>query len=83
MCKFPFYFYVTLFIIRVYKCIICCVECCLRCITKFLEFINKHAYIMISIKGDSFCTAAWEGGVVRSWVDSDGTRRRQKGGEIK
>ena len=29
------------------------------------------------------CTAAWEGGVVRSWVDSDGTRRRQKGGETR
>ena len=43
------------------KCLMCCLECCLRCITKFLEFINKHAYIMISIKGDSFCTAAWEG----------------------
>ena len=39
----------------------CCLKCCLKCITKFLEFINKHAYIMISIKGDSFCTAAWEG----------------------
>ena len=46
---------------KCYKCIMCCLECCLRCITKFLEFINKHAYIMISIKGDSFCTAAWEG----------------------
>ena len=46
---------------KCYKCLFCCLECCLRCITKFLEFINKHAYIMISIKGDSFCTAAWEG----------------------
>ena len=46
---------------KCYKCLMCCLECCLRCITKFLEFINKHAYIMISIKGDSFCTAAWEG----------------------
>ena len=46
---------------KCFKCLICCLECCLRCITKFLEFINKHAYIMISIKGDSFCTAAWEG----------------------
>ena len=46
---------------KCFKCLMCCLECCLRCITKFLEFINKHAYIMISIKGDSFCTAAWEG----------------------
>ena len=27
------------------------------------------------------CTAAWGGGIVYSWVDSDGTRRREKGGE--
>ena len=46
---------------KCFKCLMCCLECCIRCITKFLEFINKHAYIMISIKGDSFCTAAWEG----------------------
>ena len=46
---------------KYYKCLMCCLRCCLKCITKFLEFINKHAYIMISIKGDSFCTAAWEG----------------------
>jgi len=26
-----------------------------------MEFINKHAYIQIALKGDSFCTAAWEG----------------------
>ena len=46
---------------KCYKCILCCVGCCLRCIEKTLEYVNKHAYIMISIKGDSFCVAAWEG----------------------
>ena len=46
---------------KCYKCVLCCIDCCLKCIEKFLEYINKHAYIMISIKGDSFCTAAWEG----------------------
>ena len=46
---------------KCYKCLFCCLECCLKCIHKFLEYINKHAYIMIAIKGDSFCTAAWEG----------------------
>ena len=46
---------------KCYKCILCCVECCLRCIAKVLEYINKHAYIMIAIKGDCFCKAAWEG----------------------
>ena len=46
---------------KLYRCVLCCIECFLRCITKVLEFINKQAYIMISIKGDCFCTAAWEG----------------------
>ncbi len=26
-----------------------------------MEFINKHAYIQIALKGSNFCTAAWEG----------------------
>ena len=26
------------------------------------------------------CTSAWNGGVQKAWVDSDGTRRREKGG---
>ena len=46
---------------KCYKCIFCCISCCLRCIEKVLEYINKHAYILISIKGDCFCVAAWEG----------------------
>ena len=46
---------------KCYRCIMCCVSCCLKCIEKVLEFINKHAYIMIAIKGDCFCVAAWEG----------------------
>ena len=46
---------------KCYKCIMCCIQCCLKCIGKTIEFINKHAFIMIAIKGDCFCTAAWEG----------------------
>ena len=46
---------------KCYKCIFCCIECCLACCNKIMEFINKHAYIQIALKGDSFCTAAWEG----------------------
>lgn len=46
---------------KCYKCIFCCIECCLKCIEKTLEYINKQAYIMIAIKGDCFCKAAWEG----------------------
>jgi len=29
------------------------------------------------------CTAAWGGGILYSWVDSNGTRRKSKGGETK
>ena len=38
-----------------------CLQCCVGCIGKIMEYINKHAYIQIALKGDSFCTAAWEG----------------------
>ena len=46
---------------KIFKCIISCFQCCLACCAKFVEFINKHAYIQIALKGDSFCTAAFEG----------------------
>lgn len=38
--------------------------------------INGHEYNVIE------CTASWEKKVLYSWVDSDGTRRRWKGGAI-
>ena len=46
---------------KCFKCIFCCIECCLACCNKFMEYVNKHAYIQIALKGDSFCTAAFEG----------------------
>ena len=46
---------------RCFKCIFCCIQCCLGCCNKIMEYINKHAYIQIALKGDSFCTAAFEG----------------------
>ena len=46
---------------KCFRCIITCLQCCIGCIGKCMEFINKHAYIQIALKGDSFCTAAWEG----------------------
>ena len=46
---------------KCFKCIFCCIECCLGCCSKIMEYVNKHAYIQIALKGDSFCTAAWEG----------------------
>jgi len=32
-----------------YKCLITCCECCLACCLKCVEFINKHAYIQVTI----------------------------------
>jgi hypothetical protein len=46
---------------KIFKCIISCFQCCLGCCAKFMEYINKHAYIQIALKGECFCTAAWEG----------------------
>ena len=46
---------------KCFKCIISCLQCCMGCVGKIMEFVNKHAYIQIALKGDSFCTAAWEG----------------------
>ena len=46
---------------KVVKCLISCLQCCLGCCAKVMEFINKHAYIQIALKGDNFCTAAWQG----------------------
>ena len=46
---------------KCFKCIFCVIQCCLGCCNKIMEFINKHAYIQIALKGDSFCTAAFEG----------------------
>jgi hypothetical protein len=46
---------------KCFRCIISCLQCCIGCIGKYMEFINKHAFIQIALKGDSFCTAAWEG----------------------
>ena len=46
---------------KIFTCIISCFQCCLACCAKFVEFINKHAYIQIALKGDSFCNAAFEG----------------------
>jgi len=35
-----------------------CLECCLACFERFLEFLNKNAYIMMAIYGGSFCFSA-------------------------
>lgn len=46
---------------KCYKCIICCCQCCMECIARTMEFINKHAYCEIALRGESFCKAAFSG----------------------
>lgn len=38
--------------------VLCCCLCFLKCIQFILKFINKNAYIRISITGEAFCKAA-------------------------
>lgn len=30
------------------RCILCCFKCCLWCLEKFIKFLNRNAYIMVS-----------------------------------
>lgn len=30
------------------RCIMCCFKCCLWCLEKFIKFLNRNAYIMVS-----------------------------------
>ena len=46
---------------KVFKFILNCLLCCLACVEKCMEFINKHAYIMIALRGKNFCSSAWDG----------------------
>eukprot|EP01128_Nolandella_sp_AFSM9_P012183 TRINITY_DN902_c1_g1_i2.p1 TRINITY_DN902_c1_g1~~TRINITY_DN902_c1_g1_i2.p1 ORF type:complete len:207 (+),score=26.27 TRINITY_DN902_c1_g1_i2:461-1081(+) len=48
-------------------CLVKCLSCCMACFQRFIEFLNKHAYIMIAIYGYNFCTSARRGfGVIVS-----------------
>mmetsp|Transcript_33273 Transcript_33273/g.83821 ORF Transcript_33273/g.83821 Transcript_33273/m.83821 type:complete len:809 (+) Transcript_33273:563-2989(+) len=40
------------------KWCMCCVKCCMWCLEKVVKFINRNAYIMMAIKGTSYCTSA-------------------------
>jgi hypothetical protein len=46
---------------RVARCLITCLQCCMACFQRFLEFINKNAYVMIAVYGYSFLTGARRG----------------------
>jgi hypothetical protein len=44
----------TKFILYIVKCM----QCCVGCAERFVNFLNKNAYIQIALTGDNFCTAA-------------------------
>merc|ERR1712137_739775 len=39
-------------------CIASCLSCCVDCFQRFIEMLNKNAYIDIAINSNTFCTAA-------------------------
>jgi len=43
---------------KVTEAIYQCLQCCLACFERFIEYLNKNAYIMIAIYGYSFCVSA-------------------------
>jgi hypothetical protein len=40
------------------KCLIGCMRCCLACFDRFLRYINRNAYIYMSVSSESFCNSA-------------------------
>uniref|UniRef100_A0A8C2EYA9 Choline transporter-like protein n=1 Tax=Cyprinus carpio TaxID=7962 RepID=A0A8C2EYA9_CYPCA len=38
--------------------LLCCLKCCFWCLEHFIKFMNRNAYIMISIYGKNFCASA-------------------------
>lgn len=45
---------------KVAQALLCCCQCCLWCFQKFMEFLNKNAYIQTAIFGTPFCRSARE-----------------------
>lgn len=43
---------------RCTKCLLDCLSCLVACFERFIEFLNKNAYIQIVLTGKSFCPAA-------------------------
>ncbi|KAF4130285.1 Plasma-membrane choline transporter [Phytophthora infestans] len=43
---------------RVVRVVLLTVKCCLWCFEKCIKFLSKNAYILIAMKGSSFCTAS-------------------------
>eukprot|EP00002_Diphylleia_rotans_P026872 TRINITY_DN5378_c0_g1_i1.p1 TRINITY_DN5378_c0_g1~~TRINITY_DN5378_c0_g1_i1.p1 ORF type:complete len:622 (+),score=127.21 TRINITY_DN5378_c0_g1_i1:58-1923(+) len=43
---------------KVAQMIVCCLDCCCKCVEEIVEYIDRNAYILIAIHGDSFCSAS-------------------------
>jgi len=43
---------------KIIKLFACIGECCLQCLERFLEFVNKNAYIQTAMQGTCFCSSA-------------------------
>jgi len=43
---------------RIMALILRVVQCCIYCFERFIQFLNKNAYIQIAIRGTGFCTSA-------------------------
>jgi len=44
---------------KVVALILKCLQYLIWCFERFIEFINKNAYIQVALKGTSFCKSAW------------------------
>jgi len=42
------------------KAAVCCIRCCLACIEKCIQYVTRNSYIIIAMKGNSFCRACLE-----------------------
>uniref|UniRef100_A0A672KPJ5 Choline transporter-like protein n=1 Tax=Sinocyclocheilus grahami TaxID=75366 RepID=A0A672KPJ5_SINGR len=38
--------------------LLCCLKCCFWCLEHFIKFMNRNAYIMVSLYGKNFCASA-------------------------
>ena len=43
---------------RMTQCLLSCLSCIVACFERFVEFLNRNAYIQIALTGKSFCPAA-------------------------
>lgn len=39
-------------------CVVSCTQCCVDCFHRFIKSLNKNAYCLMALTGDSFCSSA-------------------------